>query len=192
MKKFLLIFLIFFLMPACDSGGSKQDEVNKAVRNFALSIRTFVNFFKDDLNNCADWLAIFDAITTEPQPCDNGDEGFFQVSKGTADCVDGTPLNAEANFVIDQVNCKDNGTNVTVTGTMNLQLDFSGEGNIGFLSADGLIVQGFGFSFESFRTRVDFSNSSLSCSDSGEVTVSEAGVPDQTCNVSSSCRTCSL
>lgn len=187
MKKVIFIFLILISFSNCGIGNSKQDKVNRATQNFALTIRTFINFFQDNLKNCKDFLEIWDAIIEEPQTCDNGTDGVFQVTKDMVNCENGPPINATAFFTITVNNCKDDGTDVTSTGTETLELTFTSAGNIGILITNDMLVDEFNYTFDDFETKVDLSNNNLSCSDSGDMFVD-----GDKCSVASNCRRCNF
>lgn len=181
--RYVLIFLILSSVLACSGGQNKQvDDVTQAL---ALTVRTFINFFQDNLSNCDRFLQIYDGITEDVETCDNGDAGTFQVTKISVTCDNGPPLTAVVELTLNQDNCQDNGTKITSTGLMDMTLNFSAGGNIGILASQDLLAQDLTFVFDNFQAKVDFSNSNLSCSDSGDLTVD--GDP---CSVASNCRQC--
>lgn len=186
MRRVLFLFLVIVFFSQCGFG-SRQKEADRVTRALALTVRTFLNFFQDNLSNCDAFFQIYDEISTEPQECDNGSEGSFQLSKGMVTCEDGPPLTAEADFILVQNNCRDNGTDITSTGSMGMIINFSAAGNIGMLSTSDLEAQGLMFVFDGFETKLDFSNNNLSCNDSGDLTVDGSN-----CSVSSDCRRCNF
>lgn len=159
--------------------------MNTVTQALALTVRTFIFFFQENLGNCTSFLEIYDAISEEPQTCDNGTDGSFQVTKVSVTCIDGPPLTATANFVLSQDNCQDDGTEITATGDMNMSLSFSAAGNIGTLSSQDFLAQGLTFIFGNFETKVDFSNNNLSCDDSDDLNVDR-----DDCEVSGDCESC--
>ncbi len=171
------------LLPACGRNG----QVDDVTRALALTIRTFINFFQDNLGNCTQFLQIYDALTEEVQDCDNPGEGTFQLTKLSVVCENGPPLTATADFTLEQTNCQDNGTKITSTGTMAMTLSFSAAGNIGILATNDLLAQSLTFVFNNFQTQVDLSNNNLSCRDSDDLTVDGGN-----CSVSSDCRQCNF
>jgi hypothetical protein len=178
-----ILFLIISLTSL--SCGSSQGDVDKVTRALALTVRTFINFFQDNLKNCDSFLQIFDAITEEVQPCDNPEDGTFQVTKLNVTCQDGPPLTATAQFTLQQTNCQDNGTKITSTGLMQLTLDFSSAGNFGTLASQDLVAEGLTFVFTDFVGEVSLASSNLSCSESGNLIVDGSS-----CRVASNCRKC--
>ena len=188
---FLLVSAIILQIGACNFSDSKQRSVNDVTEAFALTNRTFIGFFQDNLKSCNAFFEIYDELSEDVVVCDD-DTGTFQVTKESASCDDGPPLVAQADFTVVQDGCKDTGTDITSTGTFQLQANFSPEGNIGIMMATDLIAKDLGFTYTNFWTRVDLSDNNLSCSDAGDMTVSEVGAPDETCGISSNCRRCNL
>ena len=184
-KRWAILTFIFIYLSGCVSGF--QDDVNVVTRALALTVRTFVSFFQENLGDCNAFLEIYNGISEDPQTCDNGTNGSFQVTKTGVNCIDGPPLTATANFILEQNNCQDDGTEITSTGTMNMTLSFSAAGNIGILATTNLVAQGLNFVFDNFQTRVDLSNNNLSCSDSGDL-----NVDGDNCSVSGDCRKCNF
>lgn len=181
-----LCLLIFFSTSLARCGiGSREEQVDRTARALALTIRTFISFWEEDLGNCADFIRIYDELTEEVQSCDN--DGTFQVTKISVSCVDGPPLDGVVTLTLNQNNCQDNGTDITSTGDINMELNFSSAGNIGILATTDLLSQGITFIFDNFQTQVDLSNNNLSCSDSGNL-----NADGRNCNVSSDCRRCNF
>lgn len=166
-------------------GCGRDRQVDQVTRSLALTVRTFIEFFQDNLGNCDLFFQIYDDLTEEVQPCDNPGDGTFQVTKGMIECENGPPLTATVDFTLVQDNCQDDGTKITSTGTILMTLDFSAAGNIGILASTDLVAQDLTFVFDNFQSKVDLSNNNLSCSDSGDLTVDGAN-----CSVSSNCRQC--
>jgi len=185
LKRWLILILLFTSLSACISGF--QDDVDVVTQALALTVRTFISFFQENLGDCEAFLEIYNGITEDPQTCDNGSDGSFQITKTSVTCLGGPPLTAMANFILEQNNCQDDGTEITATGTMNMTLSFTAAGNIGILASADLVAQGLGLVFDNFQTRVDLSNNNLSCSDSGDLTVN-----GDICSVSGDCRKCNF
>jgi hypothetical protein len=185
MKRFTSILLLFSATAVFSCGSSRNSDADQVTRALALTARTFINFFEDNLGNCEAFFVIYDGITEELESCDNGDEGSFQVTKLSVTCTDGPPLTATAQFTLEQTNCQDNGTGITSTGLMEITLDFSAAGNFGTLASTDLLSQGLTFVFTDFVAKVVLSSSNLSCSDSGDLTVD-----GDICSVASNCRRC--
>jgi hypothetical protein len=175
------------LFSASACGSNSNSDVNKVTRALALTARTFINFFQDNLKNCDAFLQIYNELTEEVQPCDNPDEGTFQVTKLEVTCTDGPPLIANAVFALQQTNCRDNGTDITSTGLINLVLDFSSSGNFGTLASEDLVAEGITFVFPDFVAKVDLSSNNLSCNDSGDLIAD-----GDSCRVASNCRNCAF
>lgn len=184
MRRSLTSFFILICLASSSCGSSRNSEVDRVTRALALTARTFINFFQDNLQNCEAFLVIYDGITEEVQPCDNP-EGTFQVTKVSVTCADGPPLTAFVELILAQNNCQDNGTDINSTGVMNLTLEFSAGGNFGTLATDNLLAQGFVFVFADFIAKVNLSSSNLSCGDSGDLIVD-----GDDCTPSSNCRRC--
>jgi hypothetical protein len=180
-----ILFLLLSLLGGFACGSSRNSDADKVTRALALTLRTFINFFQDNLKNCDAFFEIYDAISEAAQPCDNPEDGTFQLTKFTVACSDGPPLTANALFTLEQINCKDNGTEITSTGLMDMILDFSAAGNFGTLASVNLLAQDMSFVFTDFITKVDLSSNNLSCSDSGDLTVD-----GQDCSVASNCQRC--
>ena len=185
MKRSGSILFILILMGISACGSSRNSEADKVTRALALTARTFINFFQDNLKNCESFLEIYDAITEAVENCDNGDEGTFQVTKVSVTCDSGPPLVGTVQLTLAQNNCEDNGTDINSTGIMQLTLDFSAAGNFGTLVTEDLLAQGLMFVFDDFVAKVELSSSNLSCNDSGDLTVD-----GDNCNVASNCRKC--
>ncbi|MDX1386100.1 MAG: hypothetical protein R3257_00820 [bacterium] len=185
MKRLIIILIILIGGSGCISGF--QDDVNKVTQALALTLRTFISFFQENLGDCEAFLSIYDGISEEPETCDNGDEGSFQLTKLSVECIDGPPLTATANFILSQNNCQDDGTEITATGDMNMTLSFSAAGNIGTLSSQDFLAQGLTFVFGNFETKVEFANNNLSCDDSDDLLVD-----GDDCEVSGDCQDCNF
>ncbi len=176
--------ILFFLLGTVACGPSGRDaEVNRVTQALALTARTFVSFFQDDLKNCDRFENIYDELSTSPEPCDG--RGFFQLSKLSVSCENSSPLNAQADFVLEQIDCRDNGTGITSSGKMTLSLQFSSQGNIVLMASQELFAQELVFNFQDFQVKINLSSNNLSCSDSGNLTVD-----GEDCNVASNCRSC--
>lgn len=182
-----LCIVIFLAVSLSHCGlGSREKNVDRVTQALALTIRTFISFWEEDLNNCGNFIQIYDELTEDVETCDNGD-GTFQVTKISIACADGPPLTGVVNLILSQNNCKDDGTDVTSTGNIRMELNFSSAGNIGILASTDLLSQDILFIFDNFQTRVDLSNNNLSCSDSGDL-----NADGENCNVSSDCRRCNF
>jgi len=168
-------------------GCGRNTQVDDVTQALALTLRTFINFFQDNLGNCDLFLQIYDELTETVQECDNPGEGTFQLTKISVICENGPPLTATADFILDQTDCQDNGTKITSTGSMTMTLSFSAAGNIGILASTNLVAQDMTFVFDNFQTKVDLSNNNLSCGDSGDLTVDGSN-----CSVSSNCQKCNF
>jgi hypothetical protein len=158
-KRCLIFFVIILSIAGLSCGSSQSGDADKVTRALALTVRTFINFFQDNLKNCDSFFEIYDGITEEVQPCDNPGEGTFQVTKLTVTCQNGPPLIANAVFTLEQNNCQDNGTKITSTGTMQMTLDFSAAGNFGTLATEDLFAEGLTFVFTDFVGNVCFKKS---------------------------------
>ncbi len=180
-KTFLALIGICLVLGAC--GSSQNDEVDRGVRYLALTGRTFIFFFQDDLSSCDQFFEVYDQITEETQTCDN--EGNFSVTKLNAQCLGGSPINAVADFQLEQINCRDSNTDVIAEGVMQLSLEFSTKGNLAFIQTNSLLLNENIFSFDDFRVEIEFSNNDLSCADSANLFVN-----NEICDVSSDCRNC--
>jgi hypothetical protein len=187
MKRVISFLLVSFLITTLSCGSSRNAEADRVTRALALTARTFINFFQNNLKNCDSFLQIYNEITEEVQTCDNGDEGTFQVTKQSVTCSSGPPLIATVVFTLTQNNCEDNGTDITSTGVMQITLDFSTAGNFGTLASENLFAQDLTFVFADFVAKIVLSSNNLSCEDSGDLTVD-----GENCRPASNCRSCSF
>jgi hypothetical protein len=185
MKRGLILLSLILSLTFFSCGSSQSGDADKVTRALALTVRTFINFFQDNLNNCDSFLQIYNGITEDVQPCDNPGEGTFQVTKNNVTCENGPPLTATVQLTLEQNNCKDNGTGITSTGVMQLTLDFSSAGNFGTLASQDLFAEGLTFVFDDFVGKVSLASNTLSCADSGNLIVDGSS-----CRPSSNCRNC--
>lgn len=188
MKKnplFLLIalWLTAVFLPGCAS--SEQDSINRGVRYLALTGRTFIYFFQDNLSSCDKFLEVYNQISEEVEDCNNPGEGTFKLTKLNAQCVPGAPINAIADFQLEQNNCQDSNTDVFAAGPLSLSLEFSAKGNFAILETDSIDLNEAEFVLSNFRIEIEFSNNDLSCIDSEDIMVE-----GETCDVASDCRSC--
>ncbi|MCB1214621.1 MAG: hypothetical protein KDK66_04005 [Deltaproteobacteria bacterium] len=175
MKNFLkILFSILILIPtlACGIFNNDQNDVNQVTQGLALTGKTFVDFFEDNLDSCQDLVEVFNALEATTKPCDN--DGNFVLNKTleSFSCQSDSPLQAQMELVLTQNNCKDQQTNLTSTGRIEIVLEFSSSGNFAILKSDGLLSQGKLFVFE-LPVRVDFATNSLSCSEAGDLQIIE-------------------
>lgn len=185
--KIFNILLCLISLSACELFDGDQSDADLITQALALTGTTYVDFFQDSLANCQDFAELFAALETDLQTCDNGDEGTFRSFKQDFFCEAIAPIEARAEFLLVQENCQDDSTELTSTGEILIQLEFSTDGNFANLSSEELITDRGVAVFQDFRVQVNFATNTLSCSESEDIEINS-----QICRVRSNCESCQL
>ncbi len=173
------------LFLGCPSNSGIQGTVNQATKALARDAANFINFFQDNLGSCESFFQIADNIAASLQTCSNGADGSFMVETSNAQCLGGAGLNASVDFLIEEINCRDDNTSTTGDGTFTISLSFTSGGNFAFLASPGLVLNGVNFIFDGVEVQLKFSNNTLECNGS-------LNADGQNCDISSNCERCNL